>query len=275
MSRLRVSPDCEIAYVVDDFTDPWIAPQTVIMLHGLAESGEAWRGWVPHFAREYRVIRPDLRGFGRSTPMSPDYRWQPDRILDDLLSVLDHVGVEKAHVIGAKIGGTLAMRFAARNPERLLSFAAVGAPVSLRSFAGQTPVWRAQIRDQGVRWWVASTMEARLGSSLPRQAVDWWISLMAATAPSTLDGFLQMVPTVDVSGDLPGITCPGLIVTTTLSPLGSVADVRGWQQTIPGSELAVIDGNSYHVAASAPDRCAELVKAFVMKSGRRVSEAQP
>lgn len=268
MPHCRVSADCEIAYVVDDFTDPWSDPQTVLMLHGLAESGEAWRGWTPHFAREYRVLRPDLRGFGRSTPMPADYRWHPERILDDLLRLLDHVGVERVHVIGAKIGGTLAMRLAARDPERLLSLAAVGAPVSLKSFAGQTPVWRAQIRDQGVRWWAASTMEARLGTSLPRPAVDWWIGLMAATAPSTLEGFLQMVPTVDVSADLPRIACPGLIVTTTHSPLGSVTNVRGWQQTIPRSELAVIDGDSYHVAASAPDRCAELVKAFIKNNGQ-------
>ena len=66
---------------------------------------------------------------------------------------------------------------------------------------------------------------------------------MAATAPSTLEGFLQMVPTVDVTADLPAIACRGLIVTTTLSPLGSVADVRRWQQTIPRSELAVIEGD--------------------------------
>jgi 3-oxoadipate enol-lactonase len=266
MSRFRVSADCEIAYAVDDFTDPWAFSETVVMLHGLAESGAAWRGWVPHFAREYRVVRPDLRGFGQSTPMSPDYAWRHDQILDDVLSLLDHLGIEKAHVIGAKIGGTLAMLLAARNPQRLLSFAAVGAPVSLKSFSGQTPVWRAQIRDQGVRPWAASTMEARLGTSLPKKAVDWWIDLMAATAPSTLEGFLQMVPTVDVTGDLPAIACRGLIVTTTLSPLGSVADVRRWQQTIPRSELAVIEGDSYHVAASAPDRCAEVVKAFVMKN---------
>ena len=110
------------------------------MLHGLAESGAAWRGWVPHFAREYRVVRPDLRGFGQSTPMSSDYAWRHDQILDDVLRLLDHLGIEKAHVIGAKIGGTLAMLLAVRNPQRLLSFAAVGAPVSLKSFSGQTPV---------------------------------------------------------------------------------------------------------------------------------------
>jgi 3-oxoadipate enol-lactonase len=266
MSRFRVDADCEMAYAVDDFTDPWVPSESVVMLHGLAESGEAWRGWVPHFARDFRVVRPDLRGFGQSTPMPPDYPWRHDQILDDVLSLLDHLGIERAHVIGAKIGGTLAMRLAARYPQRMLSLTAVGAPFSLKSFSGQTPVWRSQIREQGVKSWVASTMEGRLGTTLPRKAVDWWIKLMAASAPSTLEGFLQMVPTVDVTGDLASIACRGLIVTTTRSPLGSVADVRRWQQTIPRSELAVIEGDSYHIAASAPDQCAELVKAFVIKN---------
>src|SRR5580698_1535758 len=133
MARFRVSTDCEMAYAVDDFTDPWARSQAVVMWDGLAESGEAWRGWVPHFAREYRVVRPDLRGFGQSTPMPPDYPWRHDQILDDVLNLLDHLGIQKAHVIGAKIGGTLAMRLAARNPQRLLSLAVVGAPVSLKS----------------------------------------------------------------------------------------------------------------------------------------------
>ncbi|MFN7192256.1 MAG: alpha/beta fold hydrolase, partial [Rhodospirillales bacterium] len=43
---------------------PLRAKRTVLCVHGLAESGEAWRGWVPHFARHYRVVRLDLRGFG-------------------------------------------------------------------------------------------------------------------------------------------------------------------------------------------------------------------
>jgi pimeloyl-ACP methyl ester carboxylesterase len=65
-------PDgCRIFYTLDDCTDPWRQAQTILFVHGLAESGEAWRGWVPYFTRRYRVARIDLRGFGRSTPCPP------------------------------------------------------------------------------------------------------------------------------------------------------------------------------------------------------------
>ena len=68
MPTFRPTADLEMHYEVDDFTDPWRRPQTVLLLHGNAESGLAWYGWVPTLARRYRVVRPDMRGFGASTP---------------------------------------------------------------------------------------------------------------------------------------------------------------------------------------------------------------
>jgi hypothetical protein len=44
-------PDFDMHYVIDDYTDPWTQPQTILMLHGNAESGAAWYAWVPHLAR--------------------------------------------------------------------------------------------------------------------------------------------------------------------------------------------------------------------------------
>ena len=56
-------------YHEDNYTDAWRTSPTIVFVHGFAESSEVWRGWVPYFARRYRVVRLDLRGFGRSTPM--------------------------------------------------------------------------------------------------------------------------------------------------------------------------------------------------------------
>ena len=61
--RYEVEPGIELNIVIDDCTDPWDSAETILMVHGLAESGEAWRGWVPHLCRKYRVARVDLRGF--------------------------------------------------------------------------------------------------------------------------------------------------------------------------------------------------------------------
>ena len=58
--------DCTLFYQLDDFTDPWTSADTVLFVHGFTENSEAWRAWVPHFARRYRVVRIDQRGFGQS-----------------------------------------------------------------------------------------------------------------------------------------------------------------------------------------------------------------
>ena len=67
--------DLDIHYQLSDFTDPWRKPETILLLHGNAESSAAWYAWVPLLARHFRVVRPDMRGFGSSTPMARDFPW--------------------------------------------------------------------------------------------------------------------------------------------------------------------------------------------------------
>ena len=69
MPRIQISPGHEMNYAIDDFTDPWLKPEAVLLRHGNFESGDVWFGWAPHLARNFRVVRPDMRGFGGSTPM--------------------------------------------------------------------------------------------------------------------------------------------------------------------------------------------------------------
>ena len=128
MASYRVSPDLDMHYGVDDFTDPWSHPQIILMLHGNAESGLAWYAWVPKLARHFRVVRPDMRGFGGSTPMPREYSWSLDRLAEDFCQLMDHLGVARFHLVGAKIGGTIARAFAAGPPGRGITLTVVGTP---------------------------------------------------------------------------------------------------------------------------------------------------
>ena len=69
--KLRLDDGTELFYTVDDFTDPWTEPQTVLMHHGMAKNHRMWFGWVPTIARHYRVIRFDMRGMGQSGVPDP------------------------------------------------------------------------------------------------------------------------------------------------------------------------------------------------------------
>ena len=74
---------------------------------------------------------------------------------------------------------------------------------------------------------------------------------------------MKTIACADIRGDVPKIACPTLVITTEGSGLASVDETRAWQQIIPNSELLVLPGNSYHVAASHAVQCAEATVAFI------------
>ena len=147
MPTLHIPPNLDLHYLVDDYNDPWRTPETILLLHGNAESSVAWYGWAPRLAQHYRVVRPDMRGFGASTPMPRDFVWTLDILIDDFC------------------------------------------------------------------------------------------------------------------------TCPTLVITTEGSGLASVDETREWQQLMPDSELLVLPGDSYHVAASDAAQCAQATLEFIERRG--------
>jgi 3-oxoadipate enol-lactonase len=264
------TPDLDIHYRVDDFTDPWRDPETILMLHGNAESSLAWYAWVPKLAREYRVVRPDMRGFGESTPMQRDYNWSLDRLIEDFCQLMDHIGIARFHLVGAKIGGTIARAFAARRPERLITLTVVGTPPPFRVGAAErVPELTRDFETHGVEYWARQNMGARLGDDFPPEGVEWWAKFMGSTAASTQIGFMGPIAAADIRTDLPKIACPTLVITTEQSGLGTVEETRAWQQRIAGSELLVLPGNSYHVAATHADGAAEATLDFIGRHAGR------
>ena len=266
MPTASITPDLQMHYEVDDFTDPWSKPETILMIHGNAERGQSWYGWVPHLAREFRIVRPDTRGFGQSTPMPRDFKWSLDVIVDDYMALMKLLGIERFHLIAAKLGGTIARHFAARCPQQVLTLTVAGTPPPKWDRLGAKAVHQTdELEKSGVEAWSRKNMGKRLGSRFPQEGVEWWTKMMGRTATSTMVGFGENMPYVDITADLPRIKCPTLVMTTAASALGSVEETRAWQQMIPNSELRVLPGDSYHVAASDPDLCAEETLAFILK----------
>ncbi len=266
MPNFIPTPDLTMHYEVDDFCDPWRTPETVLMLHGNAESGLAWYAWAPRLARHFRVVRPDMRGFGQSTPMPRDFPWTLDRLIDDFCALMDHLEVDRFHLVGAKLGGTIARAFASRRPSRVLTLTVVGTPPPLREGALERVPESIRIFDtEGVEHWARQNMASRLGNYLPPEGVEWWAKYMGRTAVSTQVGFMGPIGAADIRADLPNIQCPTLVITTEGSALGSVDVTRNWQQQIPDSELLVLPGNSYHVAATHADQAADATLDFIRR----------
>ncbi|HTE15284.1 MAG TPA: alpha/beta hydrolase [Burkholderiales bacterium] len=268
MATLQVTPDLNMYYEVTDFAEPWREHETILLLHGNAESGVAWYGWMPELTRDYRVVRPDMRGFGRSTPMARDYAWSLDRIVDDFIAVMDELKIDKFYLVGAKVGGTMALHLAARHPSRVKTVTVLSSPTRGEHAGDRYRSWVNVIEKSGVEGWARETMAKRLGSTFPPAGIEWWIKLMGQTASSTQLGFIGAVPKVDITADLPNIGCPAQVITTQDNPLYSVDLVRAWQQKIARSELLVLPGESYHVAATAPAACAKAVLDFIQRHSR-------
>ncbi|MFI6322353.1 alpha/beta fold hydrolase [Nonomuraea sp. NPDC050556] len=88
----------------------------LVLLHGRTDSGLTWAPFVVHFARRFQVIRPDLRGHGKS-PYPGSYAL-PD-MAEDVARLLDDLGVERAAVIGHSLGGMVAYHLAMLHPSRV------------------------------------------------------------------------------------------------------------------------------------------------------------
>jgi len=262
-ATLKRPDGCEIFYTIDDCTDPWRKPETVLMVHGLAESGKAWRAWVPHLMRDFRVVRLDLRGFGRSTPMPAEHEWSMDELLDDIEALIRHLGCDSVHLMGAKSGGSMSLAMAAHRPALVKTLVGVTPPVLP---AAGVDDWLKHINSKGVLDWAAHTMQGRLGSKASQAEVDWWIhNLQGKTPLSTLQSYLRWVPKLDIRADVERITCPTLIITTTGSGLRSVDGVKAWVSKVQSAELLVIDGDAWHAAGAYPDRCAQAALEFLKR----------
>ncbi len=269
MPALRVKPDLEMHYVVDDYTDPWCESAAILLLHGNNESGAAWYGWAPHLARHFKVVRPDMRGFGASTPMPKNFPWTLDIVIDDYLALMDALGIERFHLVGAKIGGVIGRAFAARHPKRVRTLTVAGSPPPIRSDLHTVAARVKEVEEQGIEFWARRTMSGRLGKAFPKEGIEWWIKYMGRTSAPSQAGFVGTINFSDITADVAKIKCPMLVLTTAESGLASVAETRAWQEKVPHSELVVLPGDSFHVAATDPDRCAEALLDFIARHGAK------
>ena len=265
MAKLEISPVNELFYRVDDFTDPWLKPETILLCLGNNVSHRAWYGWVPHLARHYKVVRPDMRGFGDSTPMAREFPWTLDVVINDYLKLMDHLGVQRFHLVGAKIGGVIGRAFAARRPDRVHTLTVVGSPPPIRADKATREARVKEVIEQGIEHWARRSMASRLGSKFPQAGIEWWIKYMGRTAVSTEAGFAATINFSDITEDVKNLRCPMLVLTTQESGLASVAETRAWQEQVPHSELVVLPGDSFHAAATDPDVCAQALLDFVRR----------
>ena len=249
--------DCRLHYKVDDHTDPWTKPDTVLFVHGFTENTEAWRAWVPHFSRRYRMVRLDQRGFGESGFVDKDYPLTTELYVDDLARLIRHVAQGPVHVVGGKSGGISVMALAASRPELVKTITVSCSPVTAPNARG----WIEEAERNG---WAKRTQRDRMGSRMPEAGIDWWSDLMGATSLPTFHAYMRWVAAIDIREDIKRIRCPTLVIGTDTARRGK-SIFESWQKTIPGSELAILPMDGYHAAGTDPDTTARLTLDFIRR----------
>ncbi len=143
--------------------------EPLVLVHaGIADS-RMWDEQAPVFAREYRVIRYDMRGFGRSAPAEGAYAHN-----EDLRGLLDFLGVERASFVGCSMGGATVIEFALENPRMVEALVLVGSALGGFDFDGGPPEeWDELVAaDEAGDLERVSELEIRMWVDGPRRGPD-------------------------------------------------------------------------------------------------------
>jgi 2-succinyl-6-hydroxy-2,4-cyclohexadiene-1-carboxylate synthase len=151
------------------------AGEPLVLLHGFTGSAELWAPHVGVFARRYRILAVDLLGHGRSSICSDPQQYQMERCVADLATLLDRLGITRAHWLGYSLGGRVALGFAVAHPERVYCLILEGAsagiadPAEKRARIAHDEALAARLERDGIGPFVDAWMQQPLFASQARR----------------------------------------------------------------------------------------------------------
>ncbi|MGH8617011.1 MAG: alpha/beta fold hydrolase [Burkholderiales bacterium] len=266
MESFTTSDGLRLAYAVDDFTDPWRPADTLVLSHAAMGSSNRFYAWVPLLARHFRVVRMDMRGHGASAAPNAEQN-AFERLTRDLIELLDHLGVESAHLAGSSAGGIISMGVAIRHPRRVKTLASYAATPGMKNSKKiDRSRWMANIRGKGMAGFLRDTIADRLPLDQVAPAfVDWFIDDSARTDVEAFLRFVPMMEQIDLVPDLGKIQCPVLVVVPGADPILSVDEYQLIRQQIPHCEFVVYDGMPHNITDTVPERCAGELREFLAR----------
>ena len=221
----------------------------VLMIQGLGTDKHGWDLQRFALAPKYRTIALDNRGAGRSD--KPFGRYSLEQMADDAIAVLDHAGVETAHVMGASMGGAISQVLALKYPERVRS-------LILACTACRHHPWRRELLNE----WAATASKSGMGA-VAGEAARWvigprsfrriwpllgWFGPLAFGRPA--HAFVAQIRAIlstddSLADELVNLDVPTLIMVGNQDILTPRGDSEELAERIKGSELVVISGAAH------------------------------
>lgn len=237
----------------------------VVLLHGFTLDRRMWNGQVAALADRFTVVRYDLRGHGNSPPSSAPYRH-----VDDLVALVDGLGLDRPALVGLSLGGGVAVTFAARHPDRLRALVLVESSLPGVAYSEEFQRGLAAVREAAARGGVEAARAAWM--TLPLLAAP----LAHPTAGPPLRALLMDYagwhwthpdparPAEPPAAELlHRIRVPALIVTGehTLPDFARIAGML--REGIAGARHAVVPGSAHLPNLEQPARFDELLLDFL------------
>ncbi len=248
MTFVRSTDDTRIHYRITGRSSG--AP--ILFIQGLGADKNGWNLQRLATAPWYRGVALDNRGAGRSD--KPHGPYSLEQMADDAIAVLDHAGIDTAHVVGASMGGAITQILAVKYPERTRS-------ITLACTAGRNHPWREEL----LASWRDHALESGIGS-MGHDAARWvigprsfrrilpaigWLGPLALGRPShafaaQCDAILSASDNhQDLIDLLPTIEVPTLVMVGNQDILTPRGDSEDLAATIPTAELVVISGAAH------------------------------
>jgi 3-oxoadipate enol-lactonase len=259
--------------------EPGVAEDPVLLIMGLGASSRLWFRLLPWLTREHRVIVFDNRGTGRSAPVRG--RLTMGGLAEDAVTVLDAAGIERAHVVGASMGGMIAQHMALDHRDRVRSLVLACTTPGGRSGA---PPWRL-LASAAVRPLVGPRRSfplvapslyasATLRDHPDRVADDLDRRMADSTSPLTLYAQLGAIALHDTRprlSELEGM--PVLVVHGLEDRLVPPARARELAELIPGAQLELIPACGHLLTTDAEKQTAGAILAHLDRSAHTAQRA--
>lgn len=240
----------------------------LVLLQGFMASRTIWKWQLEAFAPHYRVITMDNRDAGESDPEPTTYTVAD--MATDVVALLDHLGIERASVVGHSMGGYIALQFAARYPERLDKLILVGTSALAGGALGRP----APTYDHST--WIEDPVERtfrRYSHMTGPGFFDTRPELLEAIAETargnriSFEGMAHQSDSAfmshDVRADLPKIAVPVLVLHGTIDPTIPLSAGRKIAEAIPNAQFVEFAGAGHLPHLERTDEFNRIVLDFL------------
>src|ERR1043166_290720 len=221
----------------------------VTLVHAFPLSHKMWQPQIELLKDSYRVIAPDLRGFGQTD--AGDGQYTLEFFVDDLIELLDHLKIQRTVVCGLSMGGYIVLRAVERNPERFSALVLCDTRSEAASNAAKIKRAGAikAVKTQGVAAFAdgfVKTVLAPQTFATNSRLVTAVRNLVQANLPIGIAGaLLAMASRTDTTAALSKINLPTLILVGEHDALTPPAAAQSMHAKIPGAELHAVPTDTH------------------------------